>query len=78
MDNKHTHTLLLPLEDGVSGAEDAVDDVEVSATELCHHLLDEVGPLVWEVLTANDTDGVTQLMTQRKISNVSITNQWQL
>ena len=63
MDNNNTNTLLLPLEDGVSGAQDAVDDVEVSTTELGDHLLDEVRPLVWEVLPANDADGVTQLNT---------------
>ena len=50
-----------PLEDGVRGAQNAVDDVEVGALELGDHLVYQVRPLVGEVLPTNDADRVTQL-----------------
>lgn len=50
-----------PLEERVCGSQHAVDDVEVSAPEARHHLRQQVGPLLREVLSADDADGVAQL-----------------
>lgn len=42
-------------------AKNSVDDVEVSALKACHHLCQEIGPFLREVLPADDADGVTKL-----------------
>lgn len=49
----------VPFEQGVGGAQDAVDDVEIPALETVHHLCQQVWPLLGEVFPPNDTDGIT-------------------
>ena len=49
----------------VGGTQDPVDDVEVPCLEVSDHLVDETGPVVGEVLTAYDGDGVAQLLLKR-------------
>ena len=46
----------------VGGTQDPVDDVEVPRLEVSDHLVDETGPVIGEVLTAYDGDGVAQLL----------------
>lgn len=47
--------------------EDAVDGVEVSRAEFFHHLFDELGPFVWEVVLANDGNRVRQLLLNGRL-----------
>lgn len=49
------------LEDRMSRSEDTVDDAEVAVLHAFDHADKEVWPLVWEVLTTDETDGVTEL-----------------
>ena len=48
------------------GAENPVDNVEVSALEASDHFGQEVRPLLGEVLSADDADGIAQLHRQEQ------------
>ena len=51
-----------PFEDGVSGVQNSIDDVEVATRKLLDHFGEQTLPLLREVFAADDTDGVTQLL----------------
>lgn len=48
----------IPFKERVSGAEHAVDDVEISALEACYHLGQEIRPLLREIFSPDDADSV--------------------
>ena len=50
-----------PFEDGVSGAEDTVEDVKVARFELLDEGGQQVGPPLGKVLLAHNADGVAEL-----------------
>lgn len=49
------------LEDRVCRSENTVDDVEVTVLHALHHANEKIRPLVWEVFTTDETDGITEL-----------------
>ena len=51
----------------MSCAENPIDDVEFSPLETCHHLRQEVRPLLWEVFSSNDADCIAQLGNKNKV-----------
>ena len=59
-----------PLKDGVSCAQNAIDDVELPCLKLAHHLRDQVRPFHGEVFSAYDAYGITQLHTNTCINHV--------
>lgn len=48
----------IPFKERVSGAEHAIDDVEISTLEACYHLGQEIRPLLREIFSPDDADSV--------------------
>lgn len=51
----------VPLEEGVCSPKHSIDDMEVSTLEAGYHLSQKIRPLLREVFSSNDTDGIAQL-----------------
>lgn len=62
----------LPFKKRMSSAKNTVDDVEVSALKACHHLCEEIGPFLREVLPADDADRITKLPRKESVMSTAL------